>query len=312
MNKLSLPESEPDLLAKFFWDYRGIGKPPGHLIPLEKMLGLQEKYLSQKIKTLQYAKSKLLEVVYNPYNFILFAEHAPIYSCPESKIDSLKDSNRLFKIDAVKKNSNKLPAKFYILIEKRGGSITYHGPGQLTCYLVLCLEELSLSIQQLPRIIDESLKELLASFNIKSYSIDELLDMPATIRSQAANSKLFEKPNSTSKETPIMSAQGVWVVENGEIRKIASRGIHIVNHTVTYSDGSQDKFHFTKFGFSLNVNTDLSYFDYIYPCGLDIKMTSLERLTGSNYILTRLARMIAKILISNFEKNLKATKKTPN
>lgn len=300
-------------MANFFWDYLGTGKSPGHLIPLDVMLELQKKYLDQKIKARQYAKSKLLEVVYNPYNFILFAEHAPIYSCPQNKMDSLKDSNRLFKIDAVKKNGNKLPAKFYILIEKRGGSITYHGPGQLTCYLVLCLEELSLGIQQLPKIIDESLKELLTGFNIKSYSIDELLNMPdATIRSQAANSKLFEKPNSTSKETPIMSAQGVWVVENGEIRKIASRGIHIVNHIVTYLDGSQDKFHFTKFGFSLNVNTDLSYFDYIYPCGLDIKMTSLERLTGKNYALTRLAKAIAQILISNFEKNLKATKKTPD
>lgn len=54
---------------------------------------------------------------------------------------------------------------------------------------------------------------------------------------------------------------GIWVDEN----KIASIGVGI-KRSITFH------------GFSLNVNTDLSYFDYIIPCGLNgVKMTSLEK-----------------------------------
>ncbi len=54
---------------------------------------------------------------------------------------------------------------------------------------------------------------------------------------------------------------GVWT--NG--RKIASIGVH-ARDWVTWH------------GFALNVNTDLSYFDYIIPCGIDgVVMTSVAR-----------------------------------
>ena len=54
---------------------------------------------------------------------------------------------------------------------------------------------------------------------------------------------------------------GVWT--GG--RKIASIGIH-VKQWVTFH------------GFALNVNTDLSYFDLIVPCGIrDVIMTSVSR-----------------------------------
>jgi lipoate-protein ligase B len=57
---------------------------------------------------------------------------------------------------------------------------------------------------------------------------------------------------------------GVWT--NG--RKIASIGIH-VKQWVTFH------------GFALNVNTDLSYFDLIVPCGIrDVVMTSVARELG--------------------------------
>jgi lipoate-protein ligase B len=58
---------------------------------------------------------------------------------------------------------------------------------------------------------------------------------------------------------------GVWVGE----RKLASVGV-AVTHWVTYH------------GFALNVNTDMSYFDLIRPCGLDPQtMTSLQAVLRS-------------------------------
>ncbi|MEM3185082.1 MAG: lipoyl(octanoyl) transferase LipB [Conexivisphaerales archaeon] len=57
---------------------------------------------------------------------------------------------------------------------------------------------------------------------------------------------------------------GVWVGQ----KKLASIGVAVSNW-VTYH------------GFALNVNTDLSYFQLIKPCGLDpLTMTSLKKLLG--------------------------------
>jgi lipoate-protein ligase B len=57
---------------------------------------------------------------------------------------------------------------------------------------------------------------------------------------------------------------GVWV----RGKKLASVGVAVTNW-VTYH------------GFALNVNTELSYFNLIRPCGLDPStMTSMERLRG--------------------------------
>ena len=57
---------------------------------------------------------------------------------------------------------------------------------------------------------------------------------------------------------------GVWVGND----KIAAMGISVSKWV-------------TMHGFALNVNTDLSYFDMIVPCGLaGCGVTSIEKLTG--------------------------------
>ncbi len=71
---------------------------------------------------------------------------------------------------------------------------------------------------------------------------------------------------------------GVWV----EGRKLASIGVAVTNW-VTYH------------GFALNVNTDMSYFNLIRPCGLDPEtMTSMQRLLGKQLDLGEVKGAVAE------------------
>lgn len=67
----------------------------------------------------------------------------------------------------------------------------------------------------------------------------------------------------------IKEASGVWLdTETDSARKICAIGVKASRYV-------------TMHGFAFNVNTDLSYFDHIIPCGIDDKgVTSLEKELG--------------------------------
>ena len=70
---------------------------------------------------------------------------------------------------------------------------------------------------------------------------------------------------------------GIWVGNE----KIASLGVHVKRWITTH-------------GFALNVAPDLTYFTGIIPCGLnDVRMTSIERLTGEAPDLADVAHRVA-------------------
>lgn len=83
---------------------------------------------------------------------------------------------------------------------------------------------------------------------------------------------------------------GVWA-EGG---KIASIGVHLKRWLTTH-------------GFALNVTTDLSYFGGIVACGLpDVRMVSIESLTGRRPSLEEVAERAAYHLARRFDRVLGA------
>ena len=77
----------------------------------------------------------------------------------------------------------------------RGGKITYHGPGQLICYFVIDLKKRQKDIRKFITLIEKTIIESLAEFEIKSYGD------PKNI--------------------------GIWVDKNSNAKKIAAIGIRV-------------------------------------------------------------------------------------
>jgi lipoyl(octanoyl) transferase len=124
---------------------------------------------------------------------------------------------------------------------KRGGDVTYHGPGQLVGYPIIDLRG-NLPGKKGPhlgpvdyvRLVEEALIRTCGDFGVMTQRICKLT--------------------------------GVWTLAGGSIRekKIAAIGVHV-------SQG------ITSHGFALNVTTDLRDFEWIVPCGIaDRQVTSLE------------------------------------
>lgn len=57
-----------------------------------------------------------------------------------------------------------------VLKTDRGGQVTYHGPGQLVCYLLLDIRRLGIGVRDLVTAIEESVIQLLARHNVEASS----------------------------------------------------------------------------------------------------------------------------------------------
>lgn len=254
------------------------GLEPNRLFPIEEVLEWQD-YLCELKKT-------------DPFNFMLIVEHPHVYTFDPTGYKC----KRLFRNEAGE-GDDTLPAA--LVPTKRGGSITYHGPGQLICYIILAYEDVGIrGPVHLAKIIDDILKETLLKFGIFGYTTKEL----AEIEKEGVQNQLFSQnivyTNGSGMRKVEDAAQGLWVVTpKDEVKKIASRGLKILRHELSPTRTK----HITQFGFSINVSTDLSYYEWIYPCGLDIRMTSILEATGKKIEMFEVARLVAEIMTKKFE-----------
>lgn len=61
-----------------------------------------------------------------------------------------------------------LPGDIPVVQADRGGQVTYHGPGQLVCYLMLDVRRLGIGVRDLVSRIESSLIDLLASYGVQA------------------------------------------------------------------------------------------------------------------------------------------------
>ena len=124
---------------------------------------------------------------------------------------------------------------------KRGGDVTYHGPGQLVGYLIFDLRgDLPgkrgphLGPVDFVRLMEEALIRTCKDFGVSTQRI--------------------------CKRT------GVWTIAGGSVleKKVAAIGVHVSQAVTSH-------------GFALNVTTDLRDYQWIVPCGIaDRDVTSLD------------------------------------
>lgn len=187
------------------------------------------------------AKAKIL-------NHIVFSEHNHVITLGKSA-----DMNNLVSNVSTLEN-----LKIELHKINRGGDITYHGPGQVTGYLIFDLELLYRDVHRYVRNIEECIIRVLADYSIKGLRNSEYT--------------------------------GVWISDSAGSRKICAIGVHLSRWVSMH-------------GFGFNVNTDLSYFENIIPCGIDEKMlsvTSLSKELGKTIDMGKLKEKLLKHLIDVF------------
>ncbi len=82
---------------------------------------------------------------------------------------------------------------------------------------------------------------------------------------------------------------GVWIGQGREARKICAMGVRTSRWV-------------TMHGFALNVNTELDYFNYIIPCGIQDKaVTSMKKELGKDITMSDVEQKLLSKLAAVFE-----------
>ena len=153
----------------------------------------------------------------------------------------------------------------------RGGDVTFHGPGQLVGYPILDLRAFS----RQPSAINhqELTAESFRSWRKTLGAVDYVRRLEEVLIRTCGDFGIATKR--------IAGLTGVWT-EAEPAAKIAAIGVHISRSVTSH-------------GFALNVNTDLSYFDLIVPCGITAKpVTSMQKELGRELDMDAVAQAVSR------------------
>lgn len=98
-----------------------------------------------------------------PYeNRIIFCTHPHVYTIGKHG----KQENMLISDDML----SRIGAEMFRI--DRGGDITYHGPGQLVCYPIICLEDFKLGLKSYLHLLEEAVIRTCSHYGIQSGRVD--------------------------------------------------------------------------------------------------------------------------------------------
>jgi len=175
----------------------------------------------------------------------------------------------------------------------RGGDVTFHGPGQIVGYPIFDLrgfatpdgKRKTLGAVEFVRRLEEVLIRTCADFAIPTKRVPSLTGVWTDPQSDPSPDLSFRAEGNDSQNRSLKSRNLLFAGATANAAaeaKLAAIGIHI-SHFVT------------SHGFALNVNTDLSYFNLIIPCGITAKpVTSMQQALGKPLDLNAVAESISR------------------
>ena len=163
----------------------------------------------------------------------------------------------------------------------RGGDVTFHGPGQIVGYPIFDLrshatpdgKRKTLGAVEFVRCLEEVLIRTCADFAIPTKRLPGLTGVWTTAESDDTHVGTAAQAVQRSEASK---------TENAAEAKLAAIGVHISRFVTSH-------------GFALNVNTDLSFFKLIVPCGITAKpVTSMQQELGKPLDLNEVAESISR------------------
>ncbi|MDX1412451.1 MAG: lipoyl(octanoyl) transferase LipB, partial [Nitrospirales bacterium] len=147
---------------------------------------------------------------------------------------------------------------------ERGGSITYHGPGQIVVYPILRLRDFCPGPKIYVQMLEEVVIRVLLEWGIQAKRVEKLPGVWVY--------KDVEKD--------FKGGRGEGGLLSKNVQKIAAIGVRISRGVTLH-------------GFALNVNVDLKPFELITPCGIEgCQVTSMQVVLGKPVDAAEVRRQI--------------------
>ena len=180
-----------------------------------------------------------------PDSFIML-QHHPVYTLGRSG-----DMNNLL-LDKKKLEEQGVKIRHI----RRGGDITFHGPGQIVGYPIINIKEKGIDAHEYLRSLEQVLLRTLNDCGLEPYTVEGMT--------------------------------GVWV----DGAKVAAIGVGLSHWVTTH-------------GFALNLDTDISFFQGIVPCGLKGKSaTSINIKSEKQFSEFEVREMLARHFSDIFQVEL--------
>jgi lipoyl(octanoyl) transferase len=172
----------------------------------------------------------------------------------------------------------------------RGGDVTFHGPGQLVAYPIFdlrgfpseCASGKTLGVIDYVRRLEEVLIRTCADFGIPAKRISGLTGVWTAPDEAIEFAESSTQPDGRGRPSRHGQRLRQQCLSDQNEAKIAALGVHISRGVTSH-------------GLALNVNTDLSFFGLIVPCGITSKpVTSIQNELGRAIPMQEVAHSLSR------------------